>query len=240
LGRKLQTKEIKTMGPIAHIQVKCPNCEKITNAYIEESNASQANVKCEHCKKVFVFGSNMLYKPIGYVSAIPQWARIEQDEKKEKKEKEKKEEKPVILCANCAKGKHISVLSEFIKSCNDDLAIKLAHPKKPFSWEKAIYSPNEIVAKFWNFFTTAGYILGFLGAISADLITGLLIVLATVAIRYGGKAVLEMVDRPKLTRWQLTKNKWDNLFYCKDCGYVFNPKDNRAVIVDGISEYLQG
>jgi len=234
------------MGRIAHIQVECPICEKITNAFLEESNSSQANVKCEHCKKVFVFGSNMLYKPIGYVSAIPQWARIEQKEQKEKKEKkekekkEEKEEKPSILCVNCAKGKHIAKLSEFIKTCNDDLAIKLAHPKKPFSWEKAIYSPNEIVTKFWSFFTTVGYVVGFLGGMSADLLAGLLIVLATVAIRYGGKEVLEMVDRPKLTRWQLIKNKWDNLFYCKDCGYVFNPKDNRAIAVDSISEYLQG
>ncbi len=69
------------MGRIAQIQVTCKHCAKTTNVYVEESGASTANVKCEHCKKVFEFGAGMLYNPIGYVSEIPQWARIKEDKK---------------------------------------------------------------------------------------------------------------------------------------------------------------
>lgn len=69
------------MGRIAHIQVSCPHCGKTTNVYIEESNATSADVKCEHCMKIFEFGGGMLYTPIGYVSEIPQWAKIKEGEK---------------------------------------------------------------------------------------------------------------------------------------------------------------
>jgi predicted Zn finger-like uncharacterized protein len=64
------------MGKIAQLQMECPSCKKVTNVYIEESNAARANVKCEHCKNVFEFGPGMMYKPIGYVSAVPKWAEI--------------------------------------------------------------------------------------------------------------------------------------------------------------------
>jgi DNA-directed RNA polymerase subunit RPC12/RpoP len=70
------------MGRIAHIQVVCRHCGKTTNAYIEESNAERANVKCEYCKKVFEFGPGTMYKPIGYVSAIPRSAELEGGNKK--------------------------------------------------------------------------------------------------------------------------------------------------------------
>lgn len=36
-------------------------------------------------KKIFEFGAGMLYKPIGYVSEIPQWARLKDDAKEGKK-----------------------------------------------------------------------------------------------------------------------------------------------------------
>lgn len=39
------------MGRIAQLQVTCKHCGKTTNVYVEESGASSANVKCEHCKK---------------------------------------------------------------------------------------------------------------------------------------------------------------------------------------------
>ena len=65
------------MGPIAHIQLECQHCGKKTDAYIEETGGKlNAKVKCEHCNKVFVFGPGMAYTPIGYVSLIPQWAKI--------------------------------------------------------------------------------------------------------------------------------------------------------------------
>lgn len=69
------------MGRIAHIQLSCPHCGKTTNAYIEESSATSADVKCEHCQKIFEFGGGMLYTPIGYVAEIPQWAKIKEGEK---------------------------------------------------------------------------------------------------------------------------------------------------------------
>lgn len=69
------------MGRIAHIQLECPHCGKTTDAYVEESDAERANVKCEHCKRVFEFGPGMMYKPIGYVSAIPRWAEVKEDKK---------------------------------------------------------------------------------------------------------------------------------------------------------------
>ncbi len=64
------------MGKVAQLQMNCPHCKKLTNIYVEESNASTAKVKCEHCKTVFEFGPGMLYKPIGYVAGIPKWAEI--------------------------------------------------------------------------------------------------------------------------------------------------------------------
>jgi predicted Zn finger-like uncharacterized protein len=64
------------MGKIAQLQMECPSCKKITNVYVEESNAARTQVKCEHCKNVFEFGPGMMYKPIGYVTAIPKWAEI--------------------------------------------------------------------------------------------------------------------------------------------------------------------
>lgn len=73
------------MGRIAQLQVTCKHCGKTTNVYVEESGASSANVKCEHCKKIFEFGAGMLYKPIGYVSEIPQWAKLKDDAKEGKK-----------------------------------------------------------------------------------------------------------------------------------------------------------
>lgn len=66
------------MGRIANLKMACPHCGKTTNIYVEESSASTAKVKCEHCKKIFEFGPGMLYTPIGYVSAIPEWARIDE------------------------------------------------------------------------------------------------------------------------------------------------------------------
>jgi ribosomal protein S27E len=65
------------MGRIAQIRVKCPNCGKTTNIFIEESNASSAQVKCEHCRKIFEFKGGMLYEPVGYVMAMPEWAIIQ-------------------------------------------------------------------------------------------------------------------------------------------------------------------
>ncbi len=73
------------MGRIANLQMSCPHCGKTTNIYVEESGASSANVKCEHCKKIFEFGPGMLYKPIGYVPEIPKWARIQVGAKEGKK-----------------------------------------------------------------------------------------------------------------------------------------------------------
>lgn len=66
------------MGKIAQLKMKCPHCGKTTNVFVEESNASSAKVKCEHCKTVFDFGPGMLYQPVGYVPAIPKWAEIKE------------------------------------------------------------------------------------------------------------------------------------------------------------------
>ena len=63
------------MGRIAHIQLECPSCGRVTAAYIEESDAERTNVKCEHCSTVFEFGPGMSYNPVGYVSAIPREAQ---------------------------------------------------------------------------------------------------------------------------------------------------------------------
>ncbi|MDR1593505.1 MAG: hypothetical protein LBS43_03325 [Prevotellaceae bacterium] len=73
------------MGKIAHLKVICPKCNKWTSVYVEETDASSANVKCEHCNKTFVFGAGMMYDPIGYVSEIPSWARIISDNVETKK-----------------------------------------------------------------------------------------------------------------------------------------------------------
>ena len=59
------------MGRIAHIQLTCPSCEKITDAYIEESDAASADVRCQHCKTTFEFGPGTLYRPIRYVTSVP-------------------------------------------------------------------------------------------------------------------------------------------------------------------------
>lgn len=61
---------------IAHIQLECPHCRKTTDAYIEESEAERADVTCEHCNAIFEFIAGSLYKPIGYVSAIPRSAKM--------------------------------------------------------------------------------------------------------------------------------------------------------------------
>lgn len=70
------------MGRIAHIQLKCPHCGKTTDAYLPDSGEERGdapNVRCEHCKKVFKFTPGMLYRPIGYVSARPRWAEVEEE-----------------------------------------------------------------------------------------------------------------------------------------------------------------
>jgi hypothetical protein len=69
------------MGRIANLQMSCPHYGKTTNIYVEESNTSSAEVMCQHCKKIFEFGSGMLYNPIGYVPEIPEWAKIKAEAK---------------------------------------------------------------------------------------------------------------------------------------------------------------
>lgn len=64
------------MGRIAHIQLICPQCDQTTDAYIEESEASVADVRCQHCQAVFELGPGMLYKPIGYVAVVPPGAEV--------------------------------------------------------------------------------------------------------------------------------------------------------------------
>jgi hypothetical protein len=64
------------MGRIAHIQLTCPSCEKTTDAYVEESNAASADVRCQHCRTTFEFGPGMLYRPIGYVTGLPEGAEL--------------------------------------------------------------------------------------------------------------------------------------------------------------------
>jgi phage FluMu protein Com len=64
------------MGRIAHIELKCPHCRETTNAYVEESDAERAGVKCEHCKRVFEFGPGTRYNPVGYVTGVPPGAKL--------------------------------------------------------------------------------------------------------------------------------------------------------------------
>jgi transcription elongation factor Elf1 len=66
------------MVRIAHLRVECKHCGKWTSIYVIEDGATCADVKCEHCKKIFTFGAGMMYDPVAYVSEIPLWARIEE------------------------------------------------------------------------------------------------------------------------------------------------------------------
>lgn len=59
------------MGKIAHLKTTCPICGKYTSIYVEESQATSAQVRCEHCHSGFTFGAGMIYEPIGYVASIP-------------------------------------------------------------------------------------------------------------------------------------------------------------------------
>ncbi|MCL2803738.1 MAG: hypothetical protein FWD29_07295 [Micrococcales bacterium] len=64
------------MGRIAHLRLPCVSCGQWTNVFVEESEATSAKVKCEHCQAVFDFSAGMMYDPVGYVPEIPAWARI--------------------------------------------------------------------------------------------------------------------------------------------------------------------
>ena len=64
------------MNKIAHLKVTCPQCGEETSIYVVEDGGSGAEVKCEHCKQVFVFSEGMEYEPVAYVESIPYWAVI--------------------------------------------------------------------------------------------------------------------------------------------------------------------
>jgi len=64
------------MGRFAQLRLFCDNCGQETNAFVEDG-ASHAKVKCEHCQNVFDFVAGMMYEPVGYVTEIPSWARID-------------------------------------------------------------------------------------------------------------------------------------------------------------------
>ena len=76
------------IGQIAHLKMKCVHCEKWTSVYVVETGTRTApEVKCEHCKKIFEFRAGMMYDPVGYVSSIPSWARIDNHLKPTQEEK---------------------------------------------------------------------------------------------------------------------------------------------------------
>lgn len=61
---------------IAHVQVECPHCCKVTDAYIAESASDQARVECMLCAETFEFGPGTMYKPVGFVPSVPQGAKL--------------------------------------------------------------------------------------------------------------------------------------------------------------------
>lgn len=61
---------------IAQIQLTCPHCEQTTDAFIAESMASTARVKCLRCGEAFDFTPGMLYNPVAYVTAVPDGAEL--------------------------------------------------------------------------------------------------------------------------------------------------------------------
>lgn len=83
------------MKKIAHLKVTCPQCGKYTSIYVTEDGGRGAKVKCEHCRQVFEFGAGMMYEPVAYVPAIPNWAIIKETDKVHSVE---------IKCRKC--GKH--------------------------------------------------------------------------------------------------------------------------------------
>ena len=127
------------MGKIAHLEMTCKNCGKTTNVFVEESNASSTTVKCEHCKKTFEFGPGMLYNPIGYVSEIPQWARMSGESDKTKKPKIKKKLNP-YACMVCNKPLEFAMgmipafmqdsIGYHCRDCKNSICYTCAHTKK--------------------------------------------------------------------------------------------------------------